>query len=441
MMSLDSKNDTETVAIAAVAHWPRIKTWSLRLIEFGFVQGLVQLLTAVAGLLIVRTMAKPEYALFAITNSMQTACNLLADLGIGVGVRSIGGQVWDDRARFGQLLKTALVMRRRFALVSLSVCLPITMWMLWRNGGNVVEVLALSAVVAVGVFPLLATSVFSVSAQLHGEYRRMQKLDFGSAALRVVLIGTLALSMMNALLAASVGVITNWVQAFFFRHWAQNRADLSAPVNEDDRRELKRLSLQSLPNTLFFCFQGQVTFLILSLVGNRTGIADISAIGRIAALLAVFSVVFSNILAPRFTRCQDARRLPRLYFGLVIGTAAILSPLVLLAWLFPSPLLWLLGGKYAGLQSECVWVVGAACMGQIAGVMWVLNSSKAWIRIQAMGYIPIILTVQAIAAICLDLHRFHDVLIFNLVTSAAPIPMFLLDTYFGMRAIKLSQKS
>jgi len=66
-------------------------------------------------------------------------------------------------------------------------------------------------------------------------------------------------------------------------------------------------------------------------------------------------------------------------------------------------------------------------------VMWTLNSSKAWIRLQAVGYIPIILTAQAIAAACLDLRQFHDVLIFNLVSVAAPIPMFLLDAYAGLR--------
>jgi O-antigen/teichoic acid export membrane protein len=414
---------------------PRIKQWTFRLAEFGLVQGLVQLLTALAGFMIVRHLAKPEYALFAIINGMQTATNLLADLGIGIGVRSIGGRVCDDRARFGQLINTALALRRRFALVSLSICLPVTMWMLWRNRANGIEIIALSLLVAAGVFPLLSASVFSVSAQLHHEYRRMQKVELGNAAMRVGLIGVLALSRMNAWLAASVGVISNWVAAFCFRRWAGHHADLAAAHNKEDLRELKRLSLQSLPNTIFFCFQGQVTLLILTLVGNHNGIADITAIGRIAALLTVANVVFTNVLAPRFNRCQDPERLPRLYLMLVAGMAVVLAPLLLAAWLYPAPLLWLLGDKYASLQSECVWVIAANCLALLAGVMWTLNSSKAWIRLQAVGYIPIILAAQAIAAGCLDLRQFHDVLIFNLVSVAAPIPMFMVDAYVGLRRV------
>ena len=417
----------------AQVQWPRLKQWTFRLAEFGLVQGVVQLLTALAGFMIVRNMAKPEYALFAIVNGMQSACNLLADLGIGIGVRSIGGRVCDDPVRFGQLINTALGLRRRFALVSLSVCLPVTVWMLWRNSASGIEIIALSSLVAAGVFPLLSASVFSVSAQLHNEYRRMQKVEFGNALVRVGLIGVLVLSRMNAWLAASVGVISNWVAAFFFRRWAGHHADLTAPSNEEDHRELKRLSMQSLPNTIFFCFQGQVTLLILTLVGNHNGIADITAIGRIAALLTVANVVFVNVLAPRFNRCQDPERLRRLYLMLVAGMATALAPLLIVAFLYPAPLLWLLGDKYATLQSECVWVIGASCLGLIAGVMWTLNSSKAWIRLQAVGYIPIILTAQAIAAACLDLRQFHDVLIFNLVSVSAPIPLFMLDAYAGLR--------
>jgi O-antigen/teichoic acid export membrane protein len=412
--------------------------WTLRLAEFGFVQGLVQLLTAAAGLMIVRTLSKPEYALFAIANSMQTTGNLLADLGIGIGVRSIGGRVWNDPARFGQLLNTTLGLRRQFAVVSLGISLPIAAWMLWRNGASAPVIIGLCAVIVLAVIPLLGVTAWATSAQLHGEYRRIQKLDFGNAAMRCALIGLLALTKINAILATLVGAVGNWVQAVFLRRWAHEKVHVAAPPNAEDRRELLRLSKKCLPNTIFFCFQGQVTLLILTSVGNQTGIADITALGRIAMLFTVFSTMFANVLAPRFARCQEPARLPRLYLLLVGGTLTVLAPLVLFAWLFPAPLLWLLGGKYADLGNDCAWVVAAGCVGQIAGVMWNLNSSKAWIRVQAVGYIPIILCVQAIAAACLDLHQFHAVLIFNFVSSAAPIPMFLLDTYAGLRALRVA---
>ena len=416
-------------------HWPRIKQWTLRLAEFGLVQGMVQILTAVAGLMVVRTLAKHEYAIYAIANSMQATCNLLADIGIGIGVRSIGGRVWNDPVRFGQLLNTTLGLRRQFAAVSLIVSLPIAAWMLWRNGASMLLIIGLCAVIVLAVIPLLGVTAWATCAQLHGEYRRIQKLDLGNAALRCALIGLLSLTKINAILATMVGVVGNWVQVTLLRRWAHEKIQVAAPPNAADRRELLWLSQKQLPNAIFYCFQGQVTLLILTQFGNPTGIANITALGRIALLFTIFSITFANVLSPRFTRCQDPKRLPRLYLLLVGGTTLVLSVLTLAAWLLPGPFLWLLGAKYATLRPECGWVVTASCVTQIGGVMWSLNSSKAWINTQVWGYIPTILLAQITMAICLDLHQFHHVLLFNLITALAPLPLLAIDAVRGLRVV------
>ena len=151
-------------------------------------------------------------------------------------------------------------------------------------------------------------------------------------------------------------------------------------------------------------------------------------------LFSVFGVVFSGVISPRFGACQDPVRLRRLYVFIVGTTIIGFTPVVLIAWTFPSPLLWLLGGNYSSLESECVLVVATGCIGQITGVMWNLNGSKAWIDVHARAYIPVILVAQAFAAFWFDLTQFQDILIFNLVTAAAPIPVFVADAVRGMRS-------
>jgi len=410
-----------------------IKIWFFRLAEYGAVQVGVQALNAAAGLLIVRYLSKPEYALFAIVNSMQTTANLLADLGIGIGVRAIGGRVWQDQERFGQLLNTSISLRRMFATVSLLVTLPITAWMLWHNGADFPMILVLCAIIVTTIVPMLASTAWGISAQLHGEYRRMQKLDLGNALLRFLAIAGLSLIKLNVVWAALVGTISSWIGMIFLRRWSREKINHTALVNADDKREMIRLSLKSMPNTIFFCFQGQVTLLILTFVGNTTGIADVMALGRIAMLFTIFSVTFNNVLAPRFARCQDTAKLPRLYLLLTSGSVGLLALLSAIVWLVPEPFLWLLGSKYTGLSNELLWVVAASCVGMVGGVMWSLNSSKAWINIQAFGYIPSIILCQISAAFILDLRYFHDVLIFNLVSAFAPLPVLALDAVWGLK--------
>jgi hypothetical protein len=117
----------------------------------------------------------------------------------------------------------------------------------------------------------------------------------------------------------------------------------------------------------------------------------------------------------------------------VSGTVLLLLPLVFSAWFLPGPFLWLLGSKYSGLEAECGLVVATSCIAQLSGVLWNLNSGRAWIRIQAPCFIPVILVAQVLAATFLDLRQFHDLLIFNLVTSAAPLPIYALDAYLGLK--------
>jgi len=390
-------------------------------------------LLALSGFLIVRSLTKHDYALFAIANSMQVTGSVLSDLGVGIGLRSIGGRVWKDPERFGQLVHTALGLRRRFAFASLAFTLPLSAWMLWHNGASLPLSIGLCLSISAGIVPLLGTSVFTMSLQLHSQYRRMQHLDLSNAVLRLAMIAGLAASRIDAIAASLVGVLGNWVQFIFSRRWTRELANTAAPANAEDRRELLRLSWKSLPNAVFFCFQGQVTLLILTWLGSPNGIADVIALGRIAVLFTVLTVTFNSVLAPRFTRCQDTSRLPHIYLLLVGGMILALAPLVLIATLFPDPFLWLLGSKYSGLQNECGWVVGASCVAQMGTVMWSLNTSRGWIRLQSLAFIPAIIGAQIIAASLVDLRVFHNVLVFNLVSAAAPLPVYLVDAFFGLK--------
>jgi hypothetical protein len=122
---------------------------------------------------------------------------------------------------------------------------------------------------------------------------------------------------------------------------------------------------------------------------------------------------------------------------LVGGTLTLLLSCWFFACMFTNQFLWLLGAKYQNRASECVWVCAAACVGQLGGVLWALNSNKAWIRFQTIAYIPTIALAQAATAYFLDLREFHNVLLFYVITAAAPLPIYLVDAYWGLKG-KLS---
>ncbi|HEY2139209.1 MAG TPA: hypothetical protein VGH00_03955, partial [Chthoniobacterales bacterium] len=124
--------------------------------HFAIVQAIVQVIGFLSGILLIRHLDQREYAYFTIANTMQGTLNTLADIGISVGLVSIGGRVWQDRNRFGQLVTTASNLRRRLGAVSALVITPILFFMLLKNGAPVPYTFVLVALVLAGLSVQLA---------------------------------------------------------------------------------------------------------------------------------------------------------------------------------------------------------------------------------------------------------------------------------------------
>src|SRR5881275_2087043 len=104
-----------------------------RIGNYAAVQAVVQLVAFSSGILLVRWLPQREYAFFTIANAMQATLMLLADIGISTGLMSIGGRVWQDRYRFGELIVTGLAIRKKLAAAAIVIVAPILFAMLTKN--------------------------------------------------------------------------------------------------------------------------------------------------------------------------------------------------------------------------------------------------------------------------------------------------------------------
>src|SRR4051794_8246886 len=105
--------------------------------NFATVQVAVQLISFASGILIVRHLEQREYAYFTIANTMQGTINVLADMGISIGLVAIGGRVLRDRHRLGGLVVTAFSMRRTPGAVSIPIGTPVPYPLLIQKGARV----------------------------------------------------------------------------------------------------------------------------------------------------------------------------------------------------------------------------------------------------------------------------------------------------------------
>lgn len=404
--------------------------------NFALIQAGVQLLGFLSGILIVRTLSQHEYAYFTIANSMQATINMLADVGIGVGLVSIGGRVWHDRYRFGQLINTGLAARKRVALGAVVIVTPVLYLMLAKNGAPLFQTVALIALVLISMSVELSLGVFGVVPRLKSDVARIQLIDATTATVRlVVLLALVYLLVLNASIVVAVATGTFLLQYIMLRKYAASVIDLNALENAEDRQAIYGFIRKLALNTLFYCFQGQITVFLISFFAHRaTSVAEVGALGRLAMIFTVLSTLLTNIFVPAFARCQDMRRLCWLYFAIVGGVVAFSAVVLACAAIVPEAFLFVLGNKYAHLQRELLFLVGVAVISALTGTFWALNASKAWIA-GAWLYVPLTLVTQIALIPFMDFSTVTGVLVFNLFSALPNLFLNMAMSYHGFRHI------
>jgi O-antigen/teichoic acid export membrane protein len=404
--------------------------------NFAFVQGVVQIIGFLSGILIVRTLAQREYAYFTIANTMQGTLNVLADIGISVGLVSIGGRVWQDRYRFGQLINTGLSVRKKLGVAVILLVTPVMYFMLVKNGASVFYTVLLILVVLVGLVFQLSIGVLGVIPRLRADIGRIQLIDFAGAIGRLLVLLALTFVFLNAGIAIAVASAVAALQYWMYKTYAAGVIDLGAPESTEDRQAIVRLIKQLAANSVFYCFQGQITVFLISFFAHRTSsVAEIGALGRLAMIFSVFSNLLTNVFVPAFARCQSRRKLGLIFVAIIGGVAAFSLSILLGAWIFPEQFLFVLGNQYTHLHRELLLMVAGAVLGALTGAFWFLNASKAWVQ-GAWLYIPLTLASQAALIPYTDFSSVTGVLIFNLLSAVPNLFLNIVMSYRGFRSFQ-----
>ncbi len=405
--------------------------------RFASVQAAVQLIGFASGILLVRRMEQSEYALFTIANTMQGTLNVLADIGISIGMVSIGGRVWQDGSRFGELVSTGLRLRRSLGSLAVLAVTPLLYFMLVKNGASLLYTVLLIGAVLAGLFAQLSLGILEVVPRLRSDIRQIQIIDFSGSLVRFGILVILAFTFLNAGAAALVGAGTLFFQYRLLRRYAAGVVDLNAPENPEDRRAMLGFIRKQAPNAIFFCLQGQITILLISFFALHAGsVAEVGALGRLAMIFTVLGSLLANIFAPAFARCQERRRLGLLYAG-IVGGVILFSLFVFAGAVFlPNEFLFVLGPHYAHLQRPLLFMVGGAVLNMVASTLWTLNASRAWIT-GSWLYIPLTLATQLALIPFVDFSSVSGVLIFNLFSA---LPSLLLNIGLSVHGFRVQER-
>jgi len=400
--------------------------------KFVSIQFAVQALAALSGLLLVRVMSQREYAYFTIAASMLSTMALLADTGLSIGLSAIGGKVWQDPYKFGQLVATTMRLRRYLAAAAVAVVAPILLWMLISKGASFRYAGMIGVLVLAGFNYQLTTGVLLAVPRLLGQVSRIQRLDLFSALGRVLLLVVAYFVFLNAATAVLATVAVLGLQYVALRRMVVGGIDTHAPVDPEYRRTLLGIIKSGAPTTIFYCVQGQATVWVMSVFGNTQNVAEIGALGRLGIIFAVIGSVMTTIILPRFAKYASREVLERRFVQITGGFVTFGLALVAAAAVVPGVFLWILGSRYALLRHELLLMMVLTVVKSTAEAMWSLNASKAWIKHSWLN-VPGTLGMQVLLVMLLDLSTLRGVLLFGIFSL---VPSFLLNIVLAYRGLR-----
>jgi O-antigen/teichoic acid export membrane protein len=414
----------------------KIKYWTKLLTKFLSVQVLVQALGFVSGIVLIRSLSKEEYGYLTIANSMQSMMNGLADSGVSIGISEIAGKVWNDKYRFGQLIQSALDLRKWLALISTSIITPIMIWVLLRNNISTTSAILITIAILIELYFYLESSVLETVPRFYSKIKTIQNLDIVFAVTRLILLGVGYFTFLNSVIAAFISTIASACRTILLRRVANQEIDVKVEKNLDYQKHILTIVKNFIPNSIFYTFQGQISILLISIFGNTQNIAEIGALSRFSMIFALVTPIMSSIAFPAFSRCQNQSLLKLRYWQIVLANILFGTVLIGISYFFSDQILWILGTKYSGLSSEFTLVVLLGTVGHIGGVMWGLCCAKGWIKNMWLE-IPIKLSVQIILLLFMNLSNIKEVILFGIFSYVPSLILVAIIAYQNLR-VKLA---
>ena len=122
--------------IYAHPNYTKLVEWGGLILITGSAQILVQAIALISGILVIRQLPANEYALYTLANTMLGTMTILADSGISSGVLAQGSRVWKDQKKLGVVLVTGLELRKKFAIASLVIAIPLLLFLLLHHNAS-----------------------------------------------------------------------------------------------------------------------------------------------------------------------------------------------------------------------------------------------------------------------------------------------------------------
>lgn len=410
----------------------RYKRWAALISVFLAGQGSVQILNLIVGFLLLHWLSVEAYAQYSVAFGFQTTIGTLIDLGFAGSIVALVGDRASDKKVVGTYVRSAKHFRNRLFMIIIPVAaIAFPLVLSKQNWSWSTQVLLFASIVSSLFFQGLL-SYYSAPLLINQRLRQFYQPQIIGSFGRIVLCFLLYLtSILTAWTAAWVNSAIVVVTSLLYSKAAKPL--ITEPSSSDPKynREMLRYLSPLFPGIVFAAFQGQISLLIITLFGQTKSIAEVAALGRLGQLFFILAAFNSVVIEPYFAKLARQYLVKR-YFQVLGGAIVIATALCAIAFLFPDPLLWVLGSKYQNLRVETGWIVVVACINYVQGVMWTIHSSRRWLYWWGtIANIMCLLITQTICVAVMDLTTTLNVIYFSLITTTVVVVVNIANGIYG----------
>ncbi|MGK7394474.1 MAG: lipopolysaccharide biosynthesis protein [Candidatus Cyclobacteriaceae bacterium M3_2C_046] len=387
--------------------------WSKILSKFLSIQVLIKGLGFLITFGLIRLLTKEEYALFTISTSLFAIIQVLSDSGVGSGISMIGGKVWNDKNKLGQLIKTAIHLRRLIFIPSAIVVGPIAFGLLSKNNASLTEGVVLTLLIVMIASFQIDINISKSVLKFHSKFDSIQKLELANTILKIIVFASLGFIYLNVTIVLATVALGFLLEKLLSEKWSQKHIEKIKEVNNEYKGKIVNIVKDQLPNSIFFALRSQLDVFLISIFGNVESIAELGALSKISMIFTIFMITFNSVVVPNYAKTLNKSELIRKIIMISIIFFSACAAFLASVMIMPDLFLFLLGDGYQNLESELVLLIVLMILRQYTTVLFALNSAKGkvpkwWLNIS------ISVASVVLALIFFDISTVKGVILFNI---------------------------
>ena len=414
----------------------KIRTGLHRLGAYVFAQSGVQGLNALTGLLLLRLLAKDEFAIYAVILGVQGTITILTDLGFGAAIQGLVGPRYQDKALLGSYIKAASRIRQLLLLVLTFVALGCLYAFRHTRipGHSSQDMLWLVGAVLLSTQFQAWASYYEVPLLMNNRLSSYYGPQMGAAVLRILIAILLYkvwhVSAFSMILVSTLSIV---IMGMSYRVLSRPYIQVPKHYAKEHVREMVHYLLPLIPGSIYQALQGQISLFLVTVFGHIGQVAEVAAAGRLGQLFLLLNSSNGVLVTPFFAKTPREKFLRRYTTAMaaVCGVAVLVALSVEVA---PHAYLLVLGSKYADLVKQVKLVVFAASINYLAGAMWSVAAARKWVFWwSGSSQVVVLLGIQILCVVWLPLNSSVGVLTMSIYTALGALLVQWMHVVQGLR--------